>query len=183
MQDTELFLSLAEIAGVFVGFGALIAVRGGGASGAYEVTYIRGVVWMGVVVVVAALAPVIISRFGVTGHDLWLVCSLLAAALFWGMRVVTIRTPEHRAVEAPLTRAETARELLLMLAFEVPWLIALIVVVLGLFPGQEPALYLAAVTLILFEGAYFLVSLVLSLGRPQTAPDPAALPGTGGSSA
>ena len=30
MQDTELFLSLAEIAGVFVGFGALIAVRSGG---------------------------------------------------------------------------------------------------------------------------------------------------------
>ena len=31
MQDTELFLSLAEIAGVFVGFGALIAVRSGAA--------------------------------------------------------------------------------------------------------------------------------------------------------
>ena len=183
MQDTELFLSLAEIAGVFVGFGALIAVRSGSASGAYEVTYIRGVVWMGVVVVVAALAPVVISRFGVTGHELWLACSLLAAALFWGMRIVTIRTPEHRAVEAPLTRAETARELLLMLAFEVPWLIALILVVLGLFPDQEPALYLAAVALILFEGAYFLVSLVLSLGRPQTASDPAELPATGGSSA
>jgi hypothetical protein len=27
MPDTELFLSLAEIAGVFVGFGALIALR------------------------------------------------------------------------------------------------------------------------------------------------------------
>ena len=30
MQDTELFLSLAEIAGVFVGFGAVNAVRSGG---------------------------------------------------------------------------------------------------------------------------------------------------------
>ena len=29
MQDTEMFLSLAEIAGVFVGFGALISVRSG----------------------------------------------------------------------------------------------------------------------------------------------------------
>ena len=40
MQDTDLFLSLA--AGAFVGFGALISVRSGGASEAHEVTYIRG---------------------------------------------------------------------------------------------------------------------------------------------
>jgi len=36
MQDTELFLSLAEIAGVFVGFGALISIRSAGASDAHE---------------------------------------------------------------------------------------------------------------------------------------------------
>ena len=37
MQDTELFLSLAEIAGVFVGFGALISVRSGGPTEVDEV--------------------------------------------------------------------------------------------------------------------------------------------------
>ncbi len=37
MQDADLFLELAAIAGVFVGFGALIAVRGGGASDTFEV--------------------------------------------------------------------------------------------------------------------------------------------------
>ena len=31
MQDADLFMELAAIAGVFVGFGALIAVRSGGA--------------------------------------------------------------------------------------------------------------------------------------------------------
>ena len=61
-----------------------------------------------------------------------------------------------------------------MLLFEVPWLIALILVVLGLFPDQEPALYLTAVVLILFDAAYFLVSLVLSLGRPAAAPSEGA---------
>jgi hypothetical protein len=44
MQDTSLFLSLAEIAGVFVGFGALIAVRSGGPSEPHEVTPMRAVV-------------------------------------------------------------------------------------------------------------------------------------------
>ena len=41
MQEAGLFVTLAEIAGVFVGFGALIAVRSGGASDAREVAGIR----------------------------------------------------------------------------------------------------------------------------------------------
>jgi hypothetical protein len=41
MQDVDLFLSLAEIDGVFVDFGALISVRSGGASDAHEVVHIR----------------------------------------------------------------------------------------------------------------------------------------------
>ena len=65
----------------------------------------------------------------------------------------------------------------------VPLLAALILVVLGLFPDQEPALYLTAVGLGLFLGAVALLILVFSQRRPQTASDPAALPATGGSSA
>ena len=88
MQDTELFLSLAEIAGVFVGFGALISVRSGGSSEALEVTYIRSVVTAAIWVVVAALAPVIVSRYGIAGHGLWLACSVLALVLYLGMWIV-----------------------------------------------------------------------------------------------
>ncbi|MGD8682831.1 MAG: hypothetical protein PVG27_02705 [Chloroflexota bacterium] len=58
MQELGLFVTLAEIAGVFVGFGALIAVRSGGGSDAREVVYIRSVLSLGVWAVVAALAPV-----------------------------------------------------------------------------------------------------------------------------
>jgi hypothetical protein len=47
MQGTDVLLSLAEIAGVFVGFGALIAVRSGGTSEAFEVGYMRGLVSFG----------------------------------------------------------------------------------------------------------------------------------------
>ena len=65
----------------------------------------------------------------------------------------------------------------------VPLLVALVLVVLGLFPDQEPALYLTAVGLVLFLGAVALLLLVFSQRRPQTASDPAALPATGGSSA
>jgi len=179
MQDVDLFLSLAEIAGVFVGFAALISVRSGGASDAAEVSYIRWVVSNAIWVVVAALAPVIVSRYGLAGHELWLVCSLLALVLFLGLLAVW-RTTEIQEIAA-VTRAvivEVASNALLM----VPMIGALILVVLGVFPDQEPALYLTAVGLGLFLDALTLLFLVFSHGRPQTASDPAALPATGGAS-
>ncbi|HEX6302463.1 MAG TPA: hypothetical protein VF148_18590 [Acidimicrobiia bacterium] len=75
--DTELFVHLAEIAGVFVGFGALISIRSERTREDYEVVMIRFIVWFGILVVVTALAPVIISQFGVAGHSLWVSCSVL----------------------------------------------------------------------------------------------------------
>jgi hypothetical protein len=183
MQDTELFLSLAEIAGVFVGFGALISVRSGGASDAHEVAYIRSVVWIALWVVVAGLAPILVSRYDVTGHDLWLVCSLVALALWLGLLLGDARTPEAREDLAAAPRTRLIGEMTATLLIAVPMVIALVLVALGLFPDQEPALYLTAVALGLFMGALTLLLLVFSQRRPQTASEPAALPATGGSSA
>jgi hypothetical protein len=182
MQGVELFLSLAEIAGVFVGFGALISVRAG-ASDAHEVAYIRPVVTLAICVVVAALAPVLVSRYGVTGHGLWLVCSLLALVLFLGLWIVNYRTPEMHEERAAASRAEIVPGVAANMLLVFPLVIALILVVLGLIPEQDPALYLTAVGLILLLDALNLLFLVFSQRRLQTASDPAALPATGGPSA
>ena len=182
MQDTELFLSLAEIAGVFVGFGALISVRSGGASEAHEVAYVRSVVWAAIWVVIAALAPVIISRYDITGHDLWLVCSLVALVLWLGLLLGDARTPEAREDLVATSRARFIREMTVSLLVAVPMVIALVLIVLGVFPDLEPALYLTAVALGLFMGALTLLLLVFSQRRPRAASDPVALPTTGGSS-
>jgi Na+/melibiose symporter-like transporter len=93
----DLFLSLTQIAGVSVGFRALIAVRSGGTMEVSEVNSIRWVVTTGIWVVITALAPPIVSNYGLTGHELWLVCSLLALALLAVMIVVFARTPENLA--------------------------------------------------------------------------------------
>jgi len=69
------------------------------------------------------------------------------------------------------------------LGLMIPTTAALILVVLGLLPDQEPALYLTAVGLGLVLGALTLLMLVFSQRRPQVASDPAALPAAGGSSA
>jgi hypothetical protein len=181
MQDTELFLSMAEIAGVFVGFAALISVRSSGPSDAHEVTYIRAVVTSAIWVVIAALAPVIVSRYGITGHDLWLACGLLALVLLLGQWIVNERQTESRELGAAYSRAQTIGTMASYLGLMIPTIGALVLVVLGLFPDQEPALYLTAVGLGLFLGALTLLMLVFSQRRPQTASGPAELPATGGS--
>jgi hypothetical protein len=96
MQDADLFVGLAGIAGVFVGFGALIAVRSGGAS-ADEVGYMRGVVGFGLLTIVAALAPVAVSRYAVTEHLVWAASSVLALVGLVAFTVVQARTREYRA--------------------------------------------------------------------------------------
>jgi len=181
MQDADQFLSLAGIAGVFVGFGALISVRSGDPSEADEVSSMRWVVSLGIWVIIAALAPVIISRYDIADHELWLVCSLLALVLFAVMVAVNGWAPE--------TRQRRATAMVVAQAVPTVWLptvsivLALALVALGLFPDQEPALYLTAVTVGLFGAALSLLGLVFSQPYPAAASDPAALPATGGSSA
>ncbi|MCJ7711020.1 MAG: hypothetical protein MUQ32_09355 [Chloroflexi bacterium] len=132
-------------------------------------------------VVVAALAPVIISRYDIAGHELWLVCSLVALVLLFGVWIVNYRTPETR--EATISRAETVREVAANSLLLFPTMTALVLVVLGLFPDHEPALQLTAVGLTLFLDALTLLFLVFKQRRPQTPSDPAPLPAPGGASA
>jgi hypothetical protein len=181
MQDTDLFLSMAEIAGVFVGFAALISIRSGGASAAHEVTYIRAVVTSAIWVVIVALAPVLVSRYDIAGHELWLACSLLALVLLLGQWIVNERTTESRELGAAYSPAQTIVVMASYLGLMIPTIAALVLIVLGPLPDQEPALYLTAVGLGLVMGALTLLFLVFSQRRPQAASDPAMPPATGAS--
>ena len=166
MPETDLLLSLAEIAGVFLGFGALISIRNASTSEAFELTYIREVVGAGTLVVVVALVPVTLSHYGITGHEVWLLSSLVFLAVYWGTFAVEIvRVPETRTLAAATPWARRAVSTLLY----APMNVALVLIALGLFPDQEPALYLTAVVLLVVLAATFLLGLAFSFGRPQTA--------------
>jgi hypothetical protein len=187
MQDTELFLSLAEIAGVFVGFGALIAVRGGGPTEAGDVTGIRWVMSTAIFVVIAALTPILVGSYGASSHDLWLACSLLALILFAVVMIVNARTPENRA-ELAANLASTPRAVIVLSYGTTIWLptaalvLALSLVLLGYFPDQEQALYLTAVGLGLFVSAMGLFVMVFGQRRPSAPSDQAGLAAMGPSS-
>ena len=180
MQETGLFVTLAEIAGVFVGFGALIAVRSGAASDAREVSYIRSVLILGVWVVVAGLAPATLGGYDLSSHEVWFLSSLIALASVVALWTAGFRTPESRAVRAGLSRPRTWGaagyvEVAGYALLGAPMVAALVLVLLGLFPQQEAALYLTAVVLGLFVAALTLLALVFAQRGP-TAPDDAEQP-------
>ena len=171
MQEAEVLLVLAEIAGVFLGFGALIAVRSGGAGDPLEVAYLRSVLAIGVWVVVAALAPVTLGAYDIGEREVWLVSSLIALAGLLAVWASNYRTPEMTSLRASAPRARWLREGATYLLLGIPMLVTLTAVVLGWFPEQEPAVYLTTVVLGLFVAALSLLWLVF--GRPgMSAPVP-----------
>jgi len=183
MQDAELFMGLAGIAGVFVGFGALIAVRTGGLSDAFETTYVRVVVWIGMLTVVAALAPVTLGPYGLGEHEVWVLSCAVLVVIYLGMGIVNIRMPESRAVDAASSRTHRIIDAGTSLFFLIPLVIAMVVILLGLRPELEAALYRTVVVLLLLSAGATLLELVYQQRRPQAASGPAELPATGGSSA
>jgi hypothetical protein len=174
MQDTELFIHSAEIAGVFVGFGALIAIRSGASMTASEINDIRWVMTAGIWVVVVALAPAYIASYGLGGRELWLASGLLALAFLGIVLVVFARTPENRA-ELQANVGRIPRRVIVLVYGSTFWLplaglvLALGFVILGLFPDQQEALYLSAVGLGLLMSALGLFVGVFWLQRPEVA--------------
>jgi L-asparagine transporter-like permease len=168
-------LSLAEIAGVFVGFGALIAVRSGGPSEAFEVGYMRGLVSVGVLTVVAALAPVALAGYGLTTHEVWALSSLLVLVGYLVGFAIMAGTPEYQRNTRDWYRgAKGWRWWVTQVAswlFMAALLVALVIVMLGLFPDQEAALYFTVVVLSLLLAAWLLLYLVFAQRPSATASD------------
>lgn len=168
MEDVNLFITLAEIAGVFVGFGALISVTRRNEIEASQLGQIRAVVTIGLVVMVAALIPVGLDRYGVPGHTLWVISSLIFIVLIWVVIVLSLRRSENRELMITRTRANPLFAVFFWLLLEVPMQVPLVLTVLGLYPHLDPAFYITALVLNLFEAALILAQLVYSQVNPQS---------------
>ena len=169
MQDADLFMELAAIAGVFVGFGALLAVRSGGASDAFEVGWMRGVVSIGLVAVFAALAPVVISRYGITEHEVWALSSVMFLVGFSGVFAIINLSPEARMAEDPIPRGMKVVRFAVWLPSMIVLFLSPILIALGVAPVPEEALYFTLVALALFWSAISLLMLVFTGRRPASA--------------
>jgi hypothetical protein len=159
-QDIELFIAIAEIAGVFVGFGALISLTRKNAIDFPQLGRLRGVVSIALVVIVAALIPVGISRYGVTGHVLWLTCSIIFLFLVWTQIFVSLRKSEYRELLTKQTLDSPITSMFFWILLEAPIHISLILAIIGIYPDLEPAFYTTALLFHLFEAAFLLVQIV-----------------------
>ena len=174
MQDADLFLELAGIAGVFVGFGALIAVRSGGPSDPFEIAPMRAMVALGMMAVIAAVAPVTLDRYGLRGHEVWALSSSVVLAAWLVMLVINVQTPEYRQGWSTTLADEHARGLRVVdvvgdgayVLYMILSVLTPIVIILGLAPDLEAALYFTVVVLVLLGAAWTLLWLVYMERRP-----------------
>jgi Na+/melibiose symporter-like transporter len=175
--DSAMFIAIAEIAGVFVGFGALISVTRRSDVEPAQLGSIRAVVTTGLTVVVAALIPVVLASYGMEGRPLWFVSSLAFLGLSWAVIGLALRARANRQLMVSLARTQPASSLFFWVVLELPIQVPLIVAVLGLRPDLEPALYVTALAFNLFEAAFVLAQFVYSQGGPTDPSDqPASSP-------
>jgi len=158
MNDT-LFVTIAEIAGVFVGFAALISVTERSGSGAAQVGQIRAVVTDGLLVVVAALIPVGLAAYDFGDHATWVVASVVYLILIWTVIAVALRSPSNRRLVADQARSEPLMTALFWV-FEIPIQVPLLLIVLGVNPDLDRAFYLTSLLFHLFEAVFVLAQLV-----------------------
>lgn len=167
MEDVVLFVTIAEIAGVFVGFAALISVTRRSEIEASQLGQIRAVVTIGLMVVVAALIPVALSAYDLAGHALWVVASVVYLGLNWAVIYLALRRPENRRVAAAQARSTPVMAVFFWL-LEIPIQVPLLLVVFGVNPEVDAAFYLTALVFHLFEAALVLAQLVYAqVGRHQ----------------
>jgi hypothetical protein len=159
--DDELFVALAQIAGVFVGFGALIgATREGGAS-ASDRLQLHSVVLVGLLVVATALIPVGLARYSLGPDTVWRVSSLAFLLLIWAVILAPFRDPADRGVLLSRFKARPM-SLAFLVCLEAFVQGPLVLVLLGSFPASSPALYTTALVINLLQAAFLLSQLVLS---------------------
>lgn len=161
-METELFVHYAEIAGVFVGFGALISLRSAQLTDLHDVIYVQGVLGLGLWVVIDALVPIAVNRYGVHDHTLWLSCAVVAVALWAGFMFAYSRSPDSKTLDGSLLEPVDRLFPLVGLPMHAIIVGSLILIIFRVWPAADEALYVTALTAAVVFAGYTLLALVMS---------------------
>ncbi len=160
-METELFVHFAEIAGVFVGFGALISLRSTRPTDVHDVVYLEAVLGLGVWVMITALVPIALNRYGVHDHALWLWSALGSLVIWLILLIVFTRRPESRALNR---NPEFVDRVFPIIGLPLHLVIAasLILIILGVWRRLDEALYVTALVAAVVFAGYALLASVMS---------------------
>ena len=159
IEEVVLFVTIAEIAGVFVGFAALISVTRRSEIEAPQLAQIQAVVTSGLLVVVASLVPVGLTFYDAGGHGLWVVAAVVYLVLNWVVIILALqRSANREQAIAQVRQSPVAAALfwMLELAIQVP----LLLIIFGVNRKLDVAFYMTALVFHLFEAALILAQLV-----------------------
>ncbi len=161
--DTTTFMFvLAQIAGIFIGFGALISASKSSAATKHEAETLASVVFIGIMVVVGSLLPLLLDRYGLKPEWSLRVGALVFLAMAWGLAIAnwTIIQDGFRNTPASATFFWIQEAII-----QIP----LIIILMGFLSQYYEALYLTALVVAAFEAAQLLVGLVFA--KPDGAND------------
>ena len=143
----------------------------------FEVASTRGMVAIGVLAIIAALAPVTLGFFDLAEHQIWALSSVVFLVFGLIMAVTMVRSPEYRtniAAQAEKVRAPsasrwiTAGETVLSSASILALVLIPVVILLGVAPDLEAGLYFGLVVLALVQAAWLLLILVFAQRLPAS---------------
>jgi hypothetical protein len=155
-ESFDLLSSLAEIAGIFIGFGALIVLSGEKDEDPVEMGMVRQVVVSGLVTLVGALIPIGIAQFGIESGLLW----RISGGCFLGVIWFAILHPTSRPLLINQFRNDPRAAAFFWFVLEPPIQVPLVLALLGTFPARASGLYTIAVVVNLVQGAQLLAQVV-----------------------
>jgi len=163
-EDVDTLLSIAEIAGVFVGFAALLTFIGRRADPedrSRDAFLLANVVLISVMVIVATLVPVVLNRYGLSNLAVWRVSSAVFFILNWLNILFTARvTQGFRA-----THSQRRALSFTVWSLEPLLQISLLLCIVGVWKSVAGAFYITALSVALIEVSLVFANLVVELLR------------------
>lgn len=155
--DLSVYLAIAEIAGVFVGFGALIGVAG--MSSGRDLSQLPALVTLGLLVILTALIPVGLSYYSIDPGWFWRICAIAFLVAVWSSTIFAMTNTGVKARTAETTRKSPLFSIaltVLELCIQGPLLLCAFAVWVGL----AEAFYVTALLVNLLQASMFMVKLV-----------------------
>ena len=160
MPGDDALIGIAQIAGTFAGFAALVGIVGGRGHGSsrHDAERLRTVILVGVMVVATALIPIVVEGYGLNEATAWRASSGLALLMNWALGAAVASFGRRSGLfEADRIYKWAGYTI------EVPLELALIANVFGVLSAHAAGFYLTFLYLALIQAVIVFVQLVNSL--------------------
>ena len=166
-DDINSLFAIAEIAGVFIGFAALVTVvasRSEDEPRLEDRFKLANVVIINVMIITAALFPVVVNRYGLAPSAVWRISSGFLYAVNLLQMVFLSRTTQGYAAAFSRRRVLSLAVLSLSPFFHIPLLLC----IFGVTQNLAPAFFLTAIVAAIFQSSLLFADLVISMIVPAS---------------